>query len=52
MRRALAAVAFAFPFAAGAAGGHHGVDDASILGAGECELEGWVTNDSEPKLSG
>ena len=26
-----------------AAGGHHGVDDASILPAGECEQESWFT---------
>lgn len=29
--------------AAMAAGGHHGVDDAGILGAGECEHESWFS---------
>ena len=27
-----------------AAGGHHAVDDANILGRGECEAEGWWTH--------
>ncbi len=29
--------------AAGAAGGHHGVDDAAMLEPGRCELESWTT---------
>src|SRR4051812_37244348 len=32
-----------------AAGGHHAVDDAVILGPGECELETWVTRAREPR---
>jgi hypothetical protein len=42
----LAALAALWLFAAGsagAAGGHHGVDDANILPAGECEQETWFT---------
>jgi hypothetical protein len=35
--------ALVFSTAAGAAGGHHGVDDAAILEPGRCELEGWTT---------
>lgn len=33
---------FALP-AAHSAGGHHGVDDATILAPGSCELESWLT---------
>jgi hypothetical protein len=42
-RGLVAAIAFALPALAFAAGGYHGVDDATILGAGECEFESWVT---------
>ncbi|MDB5847914.1 MAG: hypothetical protein JWP29_1666, partial [Rhodoferax sp.] len=27
-----------------AAGGHHAVDDAAILDAGQCELESWLAS--------
>jgi hypothetical protein len=30
-----------------AAGGHHGVDDATILDPGQCELETWLTRDAD-----
>jgi hypothetical protein len=40
---AVALIAGATPLAASAAGGHHSVDDASILDPGECEFETWVT---------
>jgi hypothetical protein len=45
-RHARSAALGALLLAAGsawAAGGHHAVDDADILPAGECELEGWLT---------
>lgn len=42
MRHRLAALALlAAPALAGAAGGHHAVDDATILDPGQCELESW-----------
>jgi hypothetical protein len=49
VRRALAillATLLAPAGAAFAAGGHHSVDDASILGPGQCEFETWVTRAS------
>ncbi|HEY0826125.1 MAG TPA: hypothetical protein VGD76_20225 [Ramlibacter sp.] len=40
---ALAALALCATGGAGAAGGHHAVDDAAILEAGQCEVEGWFS---------
>jgi hypothetical protein len=45
LRHALAAL-LAVSGSAFAAGGHHSVDDASILGPGQCEFETWVTRAS------
>src|SRR4051812_36577695 len=43
-RRALVAIALACAgLAAQAAGGHHAVDDATILGRGECEQDTWAS---------
>ena len=42
-RAVLAAVALCACTAAGAAGGHHAVDDAAILPRGECGQESWFT---------
>jgi hypothetical protein len=44
--RALLALAALACLSARAAGGHHGIDDAQLLRAGECELETWATRDS------
>lgn len=33
-----------------AAGGHHGVDDAVILGRGDCEQESWVSRGHDERL--
>jgi hypothetical protein len=34
-----------------AAGGHHGVDDASILGPGECQIEVWAERSPSHRLA-
>ena len=39
-----------FASAAFAAGGHHGVDDASLMDPGQCELESWFTREPGAKL--
>lgn len=44
MKRLAAIGALLVPGLAWAAGGHHAVDDATILGPGECEAETWATH--------
>jgi hypothetical protein len=42
---------FVAPDAARAAGGHHGVDDASILDPGECQVEVWAEHSRTHRLT-
>lgn len=48
---AFAISSFAWLDAACAAGGHHGVDDASILDPGQCQFEVWAEHSSAYRLT-
>jgi hypothetical protein len=49
-QRATFVAALAVAPCAWAAGGHHGVDDASLMDTGQCELESWFTRERGGKL--